>query len=340
MNGIHVTGSFVPTSEQDTFPVTTEKYHKGGYRSVSDSAERYAITKERRTEGMIVKEISSGIFYTLKGGIEDSCWQVETFGGSTSGGGATVLNFETLHEMIISLNHDDNTLATCSEDIGTLYVFSKIDGLWLSQKSKVIKVDGAGDKFLNDTGSYVILSDVVPDFEMEDPNNRAFIKNKPDVYSKEEVVAAFELFLSSISANYSTKSELASIATHTHGNFNLLNLLKTDDAGGLSFNGKTLLSGIKLTSKSLEATLSSTDLVVSLDVPTLLLNHVIETHMDSEVIISGDNILVEMWDGSIMMETFTNTGVQIYKTGFTKDLVIKTNGVGKIKFNYIYIERS
>jgi hypothetical protein len=62
--------------------------------------------------------------------------------------------------------------------------------------------------------------------------------------------------------------------------------------------------------------------------------------MDSELIISGEDITVEMWDGPIIINSFVNTGVQVYNTGFSKDLVIKTNGVGILKFNYIYIERS
>lgn len=88
MNGIRVTGSFIPTSELDTFAVTDEKYHKGGYRSVADSTERFAITAERRVEGMLVKERSSGFYYILEGGITNSHWKRE-FEGTSSGGTGT-----------------------------------------------------------------------------------------------------------------------------------------------------------------------------------------------------------------------------------------------------------
>lgn len=97
MNGIRVTGTFKPTSELDTFPVTDEKYHKGGYRSVADSAERFAITKERRSEGMLVREVSSGYYYVLEGGIEDSNWKRDFTGTS---GGSTV-------ELKVELNNSD-----------------------------------------------------------------------------------------------------------------------------------------------------------------------------------------------------------------------------------------
>jgi hypothetical protein len=44
--------------------------------------------------------------------------------------------------------------------------------------------------------------------------------------------------------------------------------------------------------------------------------------------------------GTILIDSFVNMGTQMYNTGFSKDLVVKTNGVGILKFNYIYIERS
>ena len=94
MNGIHVTGTFMPTSNEDTFAVTDELYHRGGYRSVTDSVERLAISLERRKIGMLVKEVSTGFFYTLSGGITNNDWSQETFGGT--GGGSQVIGTLTL----------------------------------------------------------------------------------------------------------------------------------------------------------------------------------------------------------------------------------------------------
>lgn len=85
-----------------------------------------------------------------------------------------------------------------------------------------------------------------------------------------------EVLVSAIESNYATKSEMTSIATHQHLNFNLLNLLKMGNNGELMFDGKALLTGIKLTSKSVITNFDSSELVVSLDVPALLLNHIMK----------------------------------------------------------------
>ena len=239
-------------------------------------------------------------------------------------------------------------IATCDELVGQIFVYNQIENKWVSQKPddstldklKNITTDGDGTKFLNDKGLYETIKQMNVDWLNENPNNPKFIENKPDFYTKDEIVAAFEVLVSAIEANYATKSEMTSIATHQHSNFNVLNLLKMGNNNELMFDGKALLTGIKLTSKSVITNFDSSELVVSLDVPALLLNHTIETHMDSELIISGDGVSVEIWDGPIMVDSFVNTGVQMYNTGFSKDLIIKTNGVGILKFNYIYIERS
>ena len=242
----------------------------------------------------------------------------------------------------------DGMIATCNQRKGEVFVYNKTDNVWISQKLDVDSLDkintivkeGTGTKFLNDKGLYESIKQLNVDWLNANPASPEYIKNKPDFYTKDEIVAAFEVLVSAIESNYATKSEMTSIATHQHINFNLLNLLKMGNTGELMFDGKALLTGIKLTSKSIITNCDSSELVVSLDVPALLLNHTIETHMDSELIISGEDITVEIWDGPIMINSFVNTGVQVYNTGFSKDLVIKTNGTGILKFNYIYIERS
>ena len=239
-------------------------------------------------------------------------------------------------------------VATCDEKKGEVFVYNKQDNVWMSQKLDDVSLDkintinkeGDGTKFLNNKGLYESIKQLNVDWLNANPSSPEYIKNKPDFYTKDEIVAAFEVLVSAIESNYATKSEMTSIATHQHLNFNLLNLLKMGNNGELMFDGKALLTGIKLTSKSVITNFDSSELVVSLDVPALLLNHTIETHMDSELIISGDDVSVEIWDGPIMVDSFVNTGVQMYNTGFSKDLIVKTNGVGILKFNYIYIERS
>lgn len=239
----------------------------------------------------------------------------------------------------------DGMVSSCR---GVSYVYDLSNNIWNPQavtseeknKLAAVVVDGDGSKFLNNKGLYEAIKQLNVDWLNFNPSSPEFIKNKPEFYTKDEIVAAFEVLVSAIESNYASKSEMASITTHQHLNFNLLNLLKIDNNGGLMFDGKSLLTGIKLTSKSVINNFNSSELIVSLDVPVLLLNHTIETHMDSELIISGDNVTIEIWDGTIMIDSFINIGTQFYNTGFSKDLVIKTNGIGILKFNYIYIERS
>ena len=242
----------------------------------------------------------------------------------------------------------DGMVATCNQKKGEVFVYNKSDNVWISQKLDTESLDkintiikeGTGTKFLNDKGLYESIKQLNVDWLNANPASPEYIKNKPDFYTKDEIVAAFEVLVSAIESNYATKSEMTSIATHQHLNFNLLNLLKMGTNGELMFDGKALLTGIKLTSKSAITNFDSSELAVSLNVPDLLLNHIIETHMDSELIISGDDVSVEIWDGQIKVDSYVSTGVQMYNTGFSKDLIVKTNGVGILKFNYIYIERS
>lgn len=79
--GVRVTGLLEPSSPLDTYAVTTEEYNRGGYRSVADENSRLAISEERRKVGMLVKEISTGLYYTLESGITNSHWKLETLGG-------------------------------------------------------------------------------------------------------------------------------------------------------------------------------------------------------------------------------------------------------------------
>ena len=191
-------------------------------------------------------------------------------------------------------------VATCDAKKGEVFVYNKQDNVWMSQKLDDVSLDkintinkeGDGTKFLNNKGLYEAIKQLNVDWLNANPSSPEYIKNKPDFYTKDEIVAAFEVLVSAIESNYATKSEMTSIATHQHLNFNLLNLLKMGNNGELMFDGKALLTGIKLTSKSVITNFDSSELVVSLDVPALLLNHTIETHMDSELIISGDDVSV------------------------------------------------
>jgi len=82
--GVKVTGLLEPTSPLDDYAITSEEYNKGGYRSVIDESARLAISTKRRSEGMLVKELSSGLVYTLEGGITNAHWKLESLGSGTT----------------------------------------------------------------------------------------------------------------------------------------------------------------------------------------------------------------------------------------------------------------
>ena len=80
---VPITGFIAPTDSADIFATQDETYNRGGFRSVADLTARDAITSDRRLVGMLVRVISTGKFYTLSGGILNSNWVEETFGGAS-----------------------------------------------------------------------------------------------------------------------------------------------------------------------------------------------------------------------------------------------------------------
>ncbi len=66
-----------PTDSTDVYPVTDVIYQKGGYLSVANAAARLAITTERRSLGMLVREEDTGSVYMLIGGIADINWTAQ-----------------------------------------------------------------------------------------------------------------------------------------------------------------------------------------------------------------------------------------------------------------------
>lgn len=74
--GTLVADKIVPTDSQDTFPTHDEEYGLGGYRSVATIAERDAISADRRKEGMKVFVRDEDLEYQLKGGIDNTHWEL------------------------------------------------------------------------------------------------------------------------------------------------------------------------------------------------------------------------------------------------------------------------
>ena len=79
---VPVGGFVAPSSATDTYAVTVETYNRGGYRSVANSADRLAITTDRRLVGMLVKQLDTGEYWTLSGGVADANWQLANLGSS------------------------------------------------------------------------------------------------------------------------------------------------------------------------------------------------------------------------------------------------------------------
>lgn len=76
---IPYTGYVAPASTTDVYAVTDERFNRGGYRSVADATARLAITSDRRSEGMLVKQLDNSTYWTLAGGILDVNWS-QVFG--------------------------------------------------------------------------------------------------------------------------------------------------------------------------------------------------------------------------------------------------------------------
>lgn len=75
-----ITAPIAPTSAGDTYASHIAEYGKGGYMAVADNTARDAITTDRRTYGMLVYVIATGIMYTLGPGLTNGDWSVSNRG--------------------------------------------------------------------------------------------------------------------------------------------------------------------------------------------------------------------------------------------------------------------
>ncbi len=63
--GVNISGPVVPTFDTDVFPTHIDTWGKGGWTYVNDNTERDAIPPERRSIGMAVLTLDSGIRWFL-----------------------------------------------------------------------------------------------------------------------------------------------------------------------------------------------------------------------------------------------------------------------------------
>jgi len=109
---VRVTGFFAPSDSEDTYAVHDETYGRGGWRTVADITARDAITADRRVIGMAVRVLDSDGFgnqgfFTLSGGITNSDWIEDNFGGGS-------LSVETVTE---------TTYVILSSQVNTFFIF-------------------------------------------------------------------------------------------------------------------------------------------------------------------------------------------------------------------------
>lgn len=111
LSGTILASMIVPTDSLDAYATHSDKYGRGGYRSVADIAERDAITEPRRKLGMKVFVNDIQKEYQLVGGIENTNW-IETGSGTGDGGSFDIC---TLDET--SFLNDTDMIVICREGV-------------------------------------------------------------------------------------------------------------------------------------------------------------------------------------------------------------------------------
>lgn len=109
LSGTILASMIVPTDSLDQFATHSDKYGRGGYRSVANLTERDEITEPRRKEGMKVFVNDIGKEYRLIGGIANENW-LEV--GTGSGGSVDMCNLEET-----SYINDTDVLILCREGV-------------------------------------------------------------------------------------------------------------------------------------------------------------------------------------------------------------------------------
>lgn len=223
-----------------------------------------------------------------------------------------------------------------------VYMLNSSKTAWLpigelteDQKNRINTIlrDGDGSMFLSNDGTY--KKETNPDWSVSNTTNPAYIKNKPSIFTQEEILAGWDYILSQMAGTYAKQSDILAIPTHTHVNKGILDLIKEASDGSLSYNSKKLLTGVTLVNNSYTVDFTSTEETgVAMSVEELLSSSKISIFMDSEVVIVGD-AFVEIYDGDIFLYSFTSTTTASkFNLGISKNIIVKAKGTVKIKYNY------
>lgn len=81
---VPLTGKVAPTDDTDTFATHVDIYGEGGYMTVANTAERDAITSERRKQGMAVFVNDTNEMYILQDGVTNADWVLFSGGGGSN----------------------------------------------------------------------------------------------------------------------------------------------------------------------------------------------------------------------------------------------------------------
>jgi hypothetical protein len=79
---VRFTGFVAPSDSGDTYAVTDDTYHRGGFRPVANTAARDAITEDRRKVGMLVYSIADDKYYRCTVATSPPTWVEASMGGS------------------------------------------------------------------------------------------------------------------------------------------------------------------------------------------------------------------------------------------------------------------
>lgn len=80
---IRVTGFIAPSDSADTYAVTDDVYHRGGFRPVANVTARDAITEDRRKVGMLVYCVAEDTYYQCTVATTPPTWVEASMDGSS-----------------------------------------------------------------------------------------------------------------------------------------------------------------------------------------------------------------------------------------------------------------
>lgn len=131
--GIGISGMITPGgNDENTYATHSDAFGKGGYRAVQTIEERDAISYERRSLGMEVRVLETGVVYYLesfegssKKGVTAQVWKVTTVpseGSESTGGGEKEVFSGYLRDGKFWKNDETDTPDEIEGKVGCIYL--------------------------------------------------------------------------------------------------------------------------------------------------------------------------------------------------------------------------